>query len=98
CNLPFVDRATAKTAHLAGAHVRFGKPGSKEGFPAGTRFNAPLLVANAGNQPEEARVFVDYTISGFAGRAEIAKLELAPNEVRQVELSIAMARFGVAGP
>jgi len=35
CNLPFIDRATAKTAHLAGAHVRFGRPGSNEGFPAG---------------------------------------------------------------
>ena len=51
CNLPFVDRATAKTAHLAGAHARLGRPGSKEGFPAGTRFNAPLLIANAGDQP-----------------------------------------------
>jgi len=98
CNLPFVDGATAKTAHLAGAHVRFGKPGSKEGFPAGTRFNAPLLMANAGDQSAEARVFVDYTISGVAGRAEIAKLELAPNEVRQVELSTAMARFTGPGP
>jgi hypothetical protein len=98
CNLPFVDRATTKTAHLAGAHVRFGKPSSKEGFPAGTRFNAPLLVANAGDQPAEARVFVDYTIVGVAGRVEIAKLELAHSEVRQVELSSAMARFGVAGP
>jgi hypothetical protein len=78
CNLPFIDRATAKTAHLAGAHVRFGKPGGKEGFRAGTRFKAPLLIANAGDQPTEARVFVDYTIAGVAGRAEIAKLELAP--------------------
>jgi hypothetical protein len=98
CNLPFVDRATAKTAHLAGAHVRFGKPSSKEGFPGGTRFNAPLLVANTGDQPAEARVFVDYTIAGVAGRAEIAKLELAPNEVRQVEVSSAMTRFVGSGP
>ena len=98
CNLPFVDRATAKTAHLAGAHVRFGRPGSKEGFPAGTRFNAPLLLANAGDQPTEARVSVDYTIAGVAGRAEIAKLELAPDQVRQVELSSAMARFAGPGP
>jgi hypothetical protein len=98
CNLPFVDRATAKTAHLAGAHVRFGKPDGKEGFFAATRFNAPLLVANAGDQPSEARVFVDYTMGGVAGRAELAKLKLAPQQVRQVELSSAMARFGVVGP
>lgn len=98
CNLPFIDRATAKTAHLAGAHVRFGRPGSGEGFPAGTRFKAPLLIANTGEQPTEARVFVDYTIAGVAGRAEIAKLELAPNEVRPVELSSAIARFAGAGP
>jgi hypothetical protein len=98
CNLPFVDRATAKTAHLAGAHVRFGKPDGKEGFPAGTRFKAPLLIANAGDKPTEARVFVDYTIGGVAGRAQIAKLKLAPHQVRQVELSTAMARFGLSGP
>lgn len=98
CNLPFIDRATAKTAHLAGAHVRFGRPGSREGFPAGTRFKAPLLIANTGDQPTEARAFVDYTIAGVAGRAEIAKLELAPNEVRTVELSGAIARFAGAGP
>ena len=98
CNLPFVDRATAKTAHLAGAHVRFGKPGSKDGFPAATRFNAPLLIANASDKPTEARVFADYTIAGVAGRAEIAKLKLAPEQVRQIELSSAMARLGVPGP
>jgi hypothetical protein len=98
CNLPFIDRATARTAHLAGAHVRLGRPGSNEGFPAGTRFNAPLLVANTGDQPTEARVFVDYTIAGVAGRAAIANLQLAPDEVRQVELSSAMARFVGSGP
>jgi IPT/TIG domain-containing protein len=98
CNLPFIDRATAKTAHLAGAHVRFGRPGSKEGFPAGTRFNAPLLIANTGDQPTEARVFVDYTISGVAARAQVAKLELATEQVRQVELSSAMARLAGSGP
>lgn len=98
CNLPFIDRATAKTARLAGAHVRFGKPGSKEGFPAGTRFNAPLLIANAGDQPTEARIFVDYTIAGVAARVEIARLELAPEQVRRVEISSAMARVAVPGP
>jgi hypothetical protein len=98
CNLPFVDRATSKTTHLAGAHVRVGKPDGKEGFPAGTRFNAPLLVVNAGDKPTEARVFVDYTISGVAGRAEVTKLELAPDQVQQVELSLAMARLAGTGP
>jgi hypothetical protein len=98
CNLPFVDRSTAKTARLAGAHVRFGKPDSKEGFPAGTRFNAPLVLANVGDQLIDARVFMDYTIGRVAGRVQIAKLKLAPRQVQQVELSTPMAGRGVVGP
>jgi len=61
CNLPFIDRATAKTAHLAGAHVRFGRPGGNEGFPAGTRFNPPLLIANAGDQNRPKRASLSIT-------------------------------------
>ncbi len=97
-NLLFIDRATAKTAHLAGAHVRFGKPARNEGFPAGTRFSAPLMVANASDQPTKAHVFVDYTIGGVAGRLDLGKLKLAPQQVRQIELASEMARRGVKGP
>ncbi len=61
CSLPFIDRSTAKTTHLAGAHVRLGRADAKEGFPSGTSFLAPLVVANAGDSPTEARIFVDYT-------------------------------------
>jgi hypothetical protein len=98
CNLPFIDRATAKTTRLAGAHVRLGKPDRAEGFPAATRFNAPLVVANAGDLPTEARVFVDYTVGGVASRAEVGRLKLAPQQVQQVELSNALARLGVNRP
>jgi hypothetical protein len=98
CNLPFIDRATAKTAQLAGAHVRFGRADAKEGFPAGTRFSAPLLVANAGDAPSTAHIFVDYTIGGVAHHTEIATLNLAPQELRQVEIASELARRNVSGP
>src|SRR5262249_55609794 len=49
CNYGFVDRSTAKSNQLAGAHVRFGRADVREGFPSGTRFLAPLLIANAGD-------------------------------------------------
>jgi hypothetical protein len=48
---------------LAGAHFRFGKPDSSEGFPEGTLFRAPLLLANVSDKPVNAHVSVDYTIN-----------------------------------
>ena len=45
-NLNFVDCATAKTTRLAAAHVRFGHADPQEGFPSGTTFAAPLVIAN----------------------------------------------------
>ncbi|HWO00613.1 MAG TPA: hypothetical protein VNS63_15245 [Blastocatellia bacterium] len=98
CNLPFVDRAAAKTSQLAGAHVRLGRAAEKEGFPAGTRFSAPLLVANVGDAATDAHVLVDYTDGGVVNRADIAKLNLAPQEVRQVDLASELARRGIIGP
>lgn len=47
---------------LAGAHIRFGQPDPNEGFPAGTQFRAPLLLANVSDNPVNAHVSVDYTL------------------------------------
>jgi hypothetical protein len=98
CNLPFADRSTAKSSQLSGAHVRFGAADPKGGFPAGTTFLAPLVIANASKAPSKAHIYVDYTAGSEGKRADLGMMNLAPQEVRQVELSKELARRGVKGP
>lgn len=97
-SLHFVDGATAASSHLAGAHLRFGLANPKEGFPAGTTFVAPLVIANAGDSPTQVDLSVDYTIDSSPQRVELARIALAPKEVQQIELSQQLAAKGVAGP
>jgi hypothetical protein len=98
CNLPFADRSTAKSSQLSGAHVRFGLANPREGFPSGTTFVAPLVIANASDSLSKARIYVDYTTGSEVKRIDLGQMSLAPQEVRQVELSKEMARRGVKGP
>jgi hypothetical protein len=59
-----VDPALMRSSHLAGVHFRIGEPDPSEGFPEGTRFHSPLLLANVSDSPVSARVSVDYTVKG----------------------------------
>jgi hypothetical protein len=97
-NLLFVDRATATSNKLAGAHVRIGQAAASEGFPAGTTFSAPLVVANPSDLPSEAHVAVDYTIDDAPHRVELAPFTLAAQEIKQIDLAQELARRGVSGP
>jgi hypothetical protein len=97
-SLTFIDPATIKSTRLAGAHLRFGKAHEREGFPAGTTFRAPLVLANVGDVPTEARVSVDYTIAATANRVDLEPLTLAAQEVRELDLAKEMARRGLPGP
>jgi hypothetical protein len=97
-NILFVDRATAKTTHLAGAHVRFGEVHSKEGFPQGTKFTAPLILANLSDTPTKAQIYVDYTIATVARRMSLGEVSLAPGALKQLELAKEMAKRGVLLP
>lgn len=56
------DAGLARSSHLAGAHLRIGKPEQSEGFPEGTQFRSPLLLANVGTGSVMAHVSVDYTV------------------------------------
>src|SRR5260370_172434 len=58
-NLNFVDCATVKSMRLAAAHVRFGQAEPQAGFPAGTIFRAPLVIANTMHMPTEVRISVE---------------------------------------
>jgi hypothetical protein len=57
-----LDPSSMGSNKLAGVHFRFGAPDVSEGFPEGTRFFAPLLLANVGTGPVSAQVLVDYTV------------------------------------
>jgi hypothetical protein len=97
-NFPFVDRTTLVSTKLAGAHVRAGLPNPGEGFPTGTRFSAPLILANAGAQLTQATVWLDYTMESIPHRIQVGIASLAPGQTRQFELSQALASRGIQGP
>lgn len=60
--LPMTDPGIMQSSHLAGVHFRFGQPDPSEGFPAGTQFHSPLLLANVSDKPVTAHVSVDYSV------------------------------------
>jgi hypothetical protein len=97
-NFPFVDRTALVSTKLAGAHARIGLPNPAEGFPAGTRFSAPLILANAGAQPTQASVWLDYTIDSIPHRIQVGMESVVPGQTRQFELSQALASRGIQGP
>jgi len=106
--IPMTDPAIMRSSKLAGAHVRFGQPDAREGFPDATRFGAPLLLANLGETPVTAHVSVDYTVQGTnqepGGTADkvstvaVKHLTIRPGEVERIELSRDLSALGVSGP
>jgi hypothetical protein len=56
------DPSIGRSSTLAGTHFRAGQPDPSEGFPEGTRFRSPLLLANVSANPVVAHVSVDYTV------------------------------------
>jgi hypothetical protein len=57
------DPGVLRSSKLAGAHFRAGQPDPSEGFPEGTRFSSPLLLANVSAGPVVAHVSVDYAVA-----------------------------------
>jgi hypothetical protein len=96
-NLHFLDCSTAKSSRLAAAHFKFGQGTTKGNRHPGSRFLAPLVLANVADSPTEARIFVDYTVEGVASRIELKQINLAPRETREIELSKELAKRGVSG-
>src|SRR6266851_5111797 len=97
-NFNFVDCATAKVTRLAAAHVRFGQADPQEGFPAGTNFTAPLVIANTMDMPTEAQISVTYTVHSATKTVKLTPITLGAREVRLIELSKQMAHNGVTEP
>lgn len=94
-----IDPATMRSATLAGAHVRFGNAGStEEGFPANTRFHAPLVLANIGPEPLDAHVSVDYTITGIPATVSVSDVHVLPGQLKTIDLAEELADHGISGP
>jgi hypothetical protein len=108
------DPKMMRSSHLAGAHIRFGQPDPSEGFPAGTTFTSPLLLANVSDKPVPAHVSVDYTVAEKLAMTPIdpkhgdtqdkfsnvavKDLTIAPGNVQRIELAEELAKLGVSTP
>jgi hypothetical protein len=108
------DPKIMRSSHLAGAHFRFGQTDPGEGFPAGTTFNSPLLLANVSDAPVVAHISVDYTVTeklamtpvdAKQGSAEdkfstvtVKDVTIAPGDVHRIELAQELAHLGVPAP
>jgi hypothetical protein len=75
-----LDPGINRSSVLAGAHFRAGQPGPTEGFPEGTRFSSPLLLANVSANPVVARVSVDYTV-----QEKVPMTPINPNDADATE-------------
>jgi len=96
--LNFTDPDNSMSSELAGAEFRFGDASPKDNLPTGTRFRAPLVLANVGASPANAVVTVDYTVGGKTNNVEIGDVSLSAGEVKQIDLADRLASLGVAGP
>ncbi|MGH9760356.1 MAG: Ig-like domain-containing protein, partial [Blastocatellia bacterium] len=97
-NLPFVDGSTVVSNHMAGAHIRMNQPAAIEGFPVGTRFSAPLVLANTGGESSQAAISVEYTLASVPHRIQLPSVTLAPRDIQQIDLAQALAARGILGP
>lgn len=97
-NFMLIDPMTGQSNHLAGAHLRFGQPSEGEGFPAGTRFKSPLVLANVGAKPTTIQISVDYTKDSKPQNVRVDELRLAPGQTGELDLAEKMADRGVYGP
>jgi hypothetical protein len=108
------DPKVMRSSHLAGAHLRFGQPDPSEGFPAGTTFRSPLLLANVTDKPVTAHVSVDYTVAEKLAmtpldpkqddtqdkfsNVALKDVTIAPGDVQRIELADELAKLGVPTP
>jgi len=96
-NLTFADCGTAKSMSLAGAQIRLGPADPSEGFPSGTVFRAPLLIANTMDEPVSARISIEYTMGGQPDTVQLSPIGLASRQVKKVELVEELERRGITG-
>jgi hypothetical protein len=74
------DPGNLRSSTLAGVNFRAGKPDPSEAFPEGTTFRSPLLLANVGAKPVNAKISVDYTIQEKAKATPVDPKNAPPTE------------------
>lgn len=86
-NLSFIDPAAQKSSVLNGTGLMLAHPASNVVFPGASFFVPRLALRNASASSQTASVTVQYTIAGGAHSQDLPIINLAPHEVRMVDLS-----------
>lgn len=74
-----VDPASAGSNTLAGVHFWAGTPPKAAGFPDGTYFHSPLLLANVSTVPVNAQVFINATQTDSSSADQATAQVIATN-------------------
>jgi hypothetical protein len=94
-NFELLDPSTMISNRLAAAHFQFGAPRINEGYPSGTTFRAPLVIANIGLSDSRVDITVDYTIDSQAHVIQLPSLTLAAGDMRTIQLDKLLSDSGV---
>jgi hypothetical protein len=84
----------AKSHVLLAPMMALSQPDRELGFPDGTALNPRVFLRNAGQMPTQVSVEVHWHNESRSGNFGVPKFNLAPGEVRIVDL----ARYQAAGP
>jgi|GEM_PF-1362957 len=90
----FIDQAGQHTTSLHGASILIGKPEANLGFSASARFTPHVFVRNNTNQPVQVNPRIRYTLFDQPNTVTLAAVTLAPNAVRELDLSPAINAIG----
>ncbi|HEV2852020.1 MAG TPA: hypothetical protein VHC97_04375 [Thermoanaerobaculia bacterium] len=86
-NLPLVDPDAAPTSNLDGNGLLLGGPAAGKAFPAAARFTPTLVVKNAADTRQTVRWSLRFKEGGEPREERGPAIELAPHEVRRIELA-----------
>lgn len=85
-NLPFVDPQGIATASFDGTGLPVGRPAAGSPFPTEARFSPWLVLRNLTTEPQTVRWHLQGRSEGEPWTKSSAPLELAPREIRRIEL------------
>ena len=91
-----IDSSAQISNTLVGVHFLWGQPAPAGGYPAGTLFKAPLILANVAADASQVKVAVDYTKGQETNRASLEPVVVASGEVRTLWLERELANAGVS--
>jgi IPT/TIG domain len=75
------------TTSLHGANILIGKSSANPGFRSSTRFTPHVIVRNTSSEVVKANGRIRFTLFDQPNVSELAPVELAANEVRELDMS-----------